>query len=165
MVDNNNLTEDAKRLLKVINFLGISERQFALEIGFKTGDTVYNIKHGKHNLTRKTAKKITTRYPNISYDFLLTGQGDVTTTGEIPKEDLDIQVRIYKLESQCQRYEEIIDSLNKSIALLENKKGNQLDTQTIVRKLEEKCEEILTCTINENFGKVDDWMEKIERKF
>lgn len=144
---------DPEIIIKVINFLGISKRRFALEIGFKTADTVYNIINKKHGITRKTAKMITTRYSNISYDFLITGKGDVTITGEMPKEDLDLQVRIYKLESQCQRYEGIIDTLTKS-----------LDTQIIVKKLEQKCEEILKGTINKNAEKLNSRIDEIEER-
>ena len=44
---------DGERIIAVINYLKLTKRQFAISIGYPTGDVIYNIEKGKSKLNRK----------------------------------------------------------------------------------------------------------------
>jgi len=147
------IISDSKKLKMIIKHLDLNQTEFAKSIGYEA-DSINKIINGHADISKDIAKAIAIKY-RINLNWLLIGSDEMLI--DYP--------RLKELKARCQRYEGIIDTLTKSTALLENKEENQSDTEEILKRLEQKCEEILTCTINENFGKVDDWMEKIERKF
>lgn len=66
---------DSQRIIELKNFLGISFNKLAEEIGLNTSQTLYDIKNGKHRISKDVAEKISTKYLNISTSWLLTGEG------------------------------------------------------------------------------------------
>ena len=61
------------RLERVIKWTGLSVNSFALNIGLKRSENLYQIKKGNNGISRDLATLITTKYPSVSKAWLLTG--------------------------------------------------------------------------------------------
>ena len=73
-----------ERLQNVIEQTGLSINAFALSIGLKRAENLYQIKKGNHEISRDLARKISRKYTNINEAWLLTGQGGMETRGAPP---------------------------------------------------------------------------------
>lgn len=65
------------RLEKVIKWTGFSVNAFALSIGLKRSENLYQIKKGNNGISRDLAETITKKYPAVSKAWLLTGEGEM----------------------------------------------------------------------------------------
>lgn len=65
------------RLERVIKWTGLSVNSFALNIGLKRSENLYQIKKGNNGISRDLAALITNKYPTVSKGWLLTGEGDM----------------------------------------------------------------------------------------
>lgn len=74
--------ENWQRLEKVIKWAGMSVNAFALHIGLKRSENLYQIKKGNHGISKELANIISTQYPQISKSWLLTGEGEMLKDGE-----------------------------------------------------------------------------------
>lgn len=68
---------DSERIIALKNFLAKSYRQIAADVGLATVQTLYDIKNGKHGISKEVAEKIQATYLNISLVWLLTGEGSM----------------------------------------------------------------------------------------
>ncbi len=73
--------ENWQRLEKVIKWAGMSVNAFALHIGLKRSENLYQIKKGNHGISKELANIISTKYPQISRSWLLTGEGEMLKDG------------------------------------------------------------------------------------
>ena len=71
---------DIEIITKVAEYTGLSFNKLAKEIGLTSPQTFYDIKAGKHGISKELAEKIQARYLNISEAWLLTGNGDMLVT-------------------------------------------------------------------------------------
>lgn len=72
---------DFERIKKVVEYFNISSlRRFSSEIGLNSVQTLYDIKSGKHGISKDVAYKIQARYLNINPVWLLTGEGEMIRT-------------------------------------------------------------------------------------
>jgi Peptidase S24-like len=80
------------RLHKVILWSGMTTNAFALSIGLKRSENLYQIKKGNNDISRDLADQITIIYCNISKSWLLTGEGSmfINETEEVQKEELPL---------------------------------------------------------------------------
>lgn len=69
-------TEKWHRLEQVIKWTGLSINAFALHIGLKRSENLYQIKKGNNGISHDLAELITAKYPSISKGWLLTGEGE-----------------------------------------------------------------------------------------
>lgn len=65
------------RLEEVIGWAGLNCHSFAHNVGLDSAQSLYQIKAGKHAISRRLAELICRRYPEVSYSWLLTGQGQM----------------------------------------------------------------------------------------
>ena len=68
---------DSERISKLAEYSGLSIKKLSEEIGLKTVQTLYDIKNGKHGISKEVANKIKGKYLNINTTWLLTGEGDM----------------------------------------------------------------------------------------
>lgn len=64
-------------LIELLNHLKISANKFAFEIGLNANTAIYHVKNGRNNISPELAKKIQKRYPELNYNWLLTGEGSM----------------------------------------------------------------------------------------
>lgn len=75
------------RLERVIKWAGLSVNSFALNIGLKRSENLYQIKKGNNGISRDLATLITTKYPMVSKGWLLTGEGEMLIEQQAPVSD------------------------------------------------------------------------------
>ena len=68
---------DSERIKEVKNFSKLSFNKLAKELGLKTVQTLYDIRDGKHGISKDVAEKIQAKYLNINLTWLLTGEGEM----------------------------------------------------------------------------------------
>lgn len=68
---------DIEIIAKVAEYTGLSFNKLAKEIGLASPQTFYDIKAGKHGISKELAEKIHARYLNINEAWLLTGNGEM----------------------------------------------------------------------------------------
>lgn len=68
---------DIEIITKVAEYAELSFNKLAKEIGLTSPQTFYDIKAGKHGISKELAEKIHARYLNISEAWLLTGNGEM----------------------------------------------------------------------------------------
>lgn len=63
---------------KVIEYSGLSAASFAVRIGVKTTQAIYDLQKGRtKSISQSIANKISSCYPEINRTWLLTGEGDM----------------------------------------------------------------------------------------
>lgn len=68
---------DIEIITKVAEYAELSFNKLAKEIGLTSPQTFYDIKAGKHGISKELAEKIHARYLNINEAWLLTGNGEM----------------------------------------------------------------------------------------
>lgn len=66
---------DWQRLEQVIKWTGLSTNAFAVGIGLKRSENLYQIKRGNNGISKDLAELITRKYPSVNRSWLLTGDG------------------------------------------------------------------------------------------
>ena len=79
--------DDKQRIQEVLSYTRLSARALAEEIGLKGPQSFYDIKAGRHGISKELASKIQGKYLNISTKWLLTGEGEMLTTDNAPPEE------------------------------------------------------------------------------
>ncbi|MFI3318027.1 MAG: helix-turn-helix transcriptional regulator [Rikenellaceae bacterium] len=98
---------DWERLEAVIRWSNMTINYFARHIGLSRSETLYQIKRGGHNISRTIAQRIVDTFPELSYSWLLSGEGSMFATEElrgevIPFFDLELETSLREaLDSQA----------------------------------------------------------------
>lgn len=71
-----------QRLETIIKMSGMSINAFARCIGLSRGENLYQIKKGNNGISRDLANRIINYYPQISFSWLVTGEGAMTIDGK-----------------------------------------------------------------------------------
>ena len=71
-----------QRLEQVVDWSNMSTNRFALSIGLKRSENLYQIKRGNFGISKELARLICQKYPEISKLWLLTGEGEMLTNTE-----------------------------------------------------------------------------------
>ena len=79
--------DDKQRIQEVLSYTRLSARALAEEIGLKSPQSFYDIKAGRHGISKELASKIQGKYLNLSTEWLLTGEGEMLTTDNAPLEE------------------------------------------------------------------------------
>lgn len=66
-----------QRIEKLVTWTGLSTHAFAVSIGLKRSENLYQIKKGNNGISQNLAQMITEKYPQISKSWLLTGEGEM----------------------------------------------------------------------------------------
>lgn len=70
-------------LNELLDYLKLSASSFAKSIGYDSPNRIYYILRFRNGVSKEVAKDITDAYPDISYNWLLTGRGEMLKTGSI----------------------------------------------------------------------------------
>lgn len=68
---------DSERIIEVQKLSGLNFKKLAESIGLNTVQTLYDIKSGKHGISKDVAEKIKAKYLNVNLTWLLTGEGEM----------------------------------------------------------------------------------------
>ena len=68
---------DKKRLEKLLPHLQLTKYSLSKKLGFANGSVFNNIWNERNGISAKLAKKICDQFPEINFDWLLTGKGEM----------------------------------------------------------------------------------------
>lgn len=68
-------SNSAKRLKDLVTYLKLSYNKLAFEIGLKDNVKIYHVKNGRNEISADLASDIVKKYPYISYEWILNGEG------------------------------------------------------------------------------------------
>lgn len=69
--------ESRERLQKVLDYLQISANKFSKSLDLTRADGVYSILKGVYEISENFAMKVVGKYPQISYEWLMYGDGEM----------------------------------------------------------------------------------------
>ena len=78
------------RILKIIRHYNLSISEFSREIGLNSAATIQKIITYKRKASPKTTGKILNRFPEVQYDWLITGQGEMLKEETKSKSVIDV---------------------------------------------------------------------------
>ncbi|MCM1006165.1 MAG: LexA family transcriptional regulator [Prevotella sp.] len=73
---------DKDKILALHHYSGMSLKRLAEECGIGTPQTLYDIKNGKHGISRDVASRIRSRFPEVSLGWLLAGVGEMLDSSD-----------------------------------------------------------------------------------
>lgn len=73
-----------ERIERVVCWAGLNTSSFANHIGLTSPQTLYQIKAEKYNISRTVAERIVRAYPEISFSWLLSGEGEMIVPQKAP---------------------------------------------------------------------------------
>lgn len=68
---------------ELLDYLKLSASSFAKSIGYDSPNRIYYILRFRNGVSKEVAKDITDAYPDVNYNWLLTGKGEMLKTGNI----------------------------------------------------------------------------------
>ncbi|MBJ2166319.1 MAG: XRE family transcriptional regulator [Muribaculaceae bacterium] len=116
-----------ERIRKIIECSGLSDRAFAIKCGINQ-PTLFNQLKGIRAVSLDTVLAISKTFPDVSRDWLLLGEGDMTKELVLTKE----LERINKLNGIVESLQEVIDAKNSAITTMTERikqLENQLNTK------------------------------------
>ena len=99
------------RILKIIRHYNLSITEFSREIGLNSAATIQKIITYKRKASPKTTGKILNRFPEIEYDWLITGQGDMI------KEKINNSTTNQNQDDLTVTAKQVIDFMEKNIMI------------------------------------------------
>ena len=111
------------RILKIIRHYNLSISEFSREIGLNSAATIQKIITYKRKASPKTTGKILNRFPEVQYDWLITGQGEMLKKETKSKSVIDVdemtvttsQITKYLKDNYPQSWTSIAKSLESII--------------------------------------------------
>lgn len=106
-----------ERLKAFFDSTTLSVREFATEIGNPEGyRTLYNVFNGKRDPSSKLVKTIIRRFPQLSYDWVFVGAGQMVTEGgdmmrSVHDHELSVQARFVQTMDRIEKIEYSINEL------------------------------------------------------
>lgn len=116
-------TGSSKRLEELLLHLKMSYNKFAKEIGLKDNVKVYHIKNGRNEISADLANAITATFPQVSYQWLLTGNGEMlvqNTPEEEPEEETYLRAERNRYDLSLQRIQELTNLPMKKLKAYDN---------------------------------------------
>ncbi len=118
---------DSERIKKLEEFTGLSLNKLAAAIGIKSPQTFYDIKSGKHGISKDLADKIKAKYLNINMSWLLSGEGEMITPSVIQNNQNGDNINGHSVNvEQKTEIEKFLDTIKECHELL-RKKDEQID--------------------------------------
>ena len=77
MKKNTKHTPQAQRIIEFVELTGLTQTQFSVQCGFKSPSTMQMICTEGQSPTTKTLSKIVHRFPQLNYDWVLMGIGEM----------------------------------------------------------------------------------------
>lgn len=108
---------DSERIIKLKEYLEKSYNKIAEECGLNNAQTLYDIKNGKHGISKDVAETISNKYLNISKQWLLTGEGEMLVSPS-PAGPSDSAPSVSALLDIIRSQQETIRSLSETVRQL-----------------------------------------------
>lgn len=117
---------DSERIKRLEEYTGLSLNKLAAAIGIKSPQTFYDIKSGKHGISKDLAEKIKSKYLNINISWLLSGEGEMTTHSVVQNNENGNNINGHSVKVEQADIEKFLDTIKECHELL-RKKDEQID--------------------------------------
>ena len=150
-----------ERILKIIRHYNLSISEFSREIGLNSAATIQKIITYKRKASPKTTGKILNRFPDIQYDWLITGQGDMikgkeTSSNNVIEQDEMTVTALQVTKYLNDRYPESSKSVGDKMTELID--SNHLHVLQFLHNGKNEIEEV----ISKGFNVIEDRTIKIQ---
>ena len=142
----------SERLKAFFDSTTLSVREFATEIGNPEGyRTLYNVFKGERDPSSKLVKSIIRRFPQLSYDWVFVGAGEMLTEGgdmmrSVQSHELSVQARFMQT---LERIEKLDFATNELANRIERSMSHQAEMSNIFFQKIDVMTESHRVTINE----------------
>ena len=113
--------EDKNRLVEILKHIGARKNTLAKELGYTNGSVFYQIETGRNGISTSLARKITNKYPEINYEWILTGKGTMLVKPKETPVDETILKQRKLLERLSEGQDAQIQLLKDRVKLLEQR--------------------------------------------
>lgn len=117
---------DSERIKRLEEYTGLSLNKLAAAIGIKSPQTFYDIKSGKHGISKDLAERIKAKYLNINISWLLSGEGEMTTPSVVQNNENGNNINGHSVKVEQTDIEKFLDTIKECHELL-RKKDEQID--------------------------------------
>ena len=136
-----------ERILKIIRHYNLSISEFSREIGLNSAATIQKIITYKRKASPKTTGKILNRFPDIQYDWLITGQGDMikgkeTSSNNVIEQDEMTVTALQVTKYLKERYPESSNSVEQKLSKLID--SNHLHVLQFLHNGKNEIEEVIS---------------------
>ena len=121
------------RLEEILRHLQLSPNKLSIELGLKNNVKVYHIKNGRNEISSGMAKLISDKFPELNYNWLLTGEGQML------KSESSINPNKTTMESKT-----LIDELKDRISSLEKQLNEKQQFCTFLMKQNDELQQLVT---------------------
>ena len=112
---------DNERLNHIIKSKKLNKSTFAKEIGIPGPQILYDVSNGKNGISKNLAQKISEKYSEYSYSWILTGEGSMYN---VPKEELnEKEILLRAIDRTSRTLEKLTNYLIENHPLSEDEKG------------------------------------------
>ena len=115
---------ELQRIESVIEWSGLSANAFAKRIGYKSGGSIYNKKDGSRSINLKLITKIANEFPQISKDWLLTGNGSMLLEYKTDRPDQIIEEPSNLIINNKTFDTMTLDALNRMLTIIEKQQDD-----------------------------------------
>lgn len=112
IIENKSQLSDIERIQIMADMRGLSLNAFARSLGYKTAQIFYDIKKGKHRISRELANKIHEKYLEYDLAWILTGthEKDITSHNK-PEVNETNSYTVKELMAAIKRRDEHVEAL------------------------------------------------------
>lgn len=82
------IKDDKQKIQQLLSFLKLSRNALGIAIGEQNGSKFNHIISGRNGISEKLAKKITDKFPEINYDWLLSKSPNMLIKEEILEKNI-----------------------------------------------------------------------------
>lgn len=92
LITNNNMDLSQRVINELLTHLKSNPSRLAKELGYSSNVKIQHIKSGRNGISTEVAADIVNKFPNINYDWLLTGKGDMIISEDKSIESNDVVI-------------------------------------------------------------------------
>lgn len=109
-------TDVRHRITAILHHFGINKSEMAIRMGMDSNSTIVRIANGKVNPSYEVLKKMAEAFPEINFNWLITGEGEMLS-GFKPEKKLDPTEReIFQyMKNQLEEQKKMIDFLMEQV--------------------------------------------------
>ena len=128
----NTINPRAERLKKFIEFTGMTAREFAKQCELKSITSILSVTNKNQQPTDKLLKAIIKRFPQLSYDWIILGSGNMLVTGSDAMQsthsvDISTNARNNQINSKLEMHDYSLNELNNVIKDSMNNLDKKMD--------------------------------------
>ena len=165
------ITAQSARLKQFIDHTGMTVSQFGKQCGFASASTLHNVIAGGKTPSQKVLEKIINRFPQLNYDWIVLGYGEMIVKGfqnrEVSTDSLQksTQSSFGSIQDSLENHDfslnELAKSVEKALVKVDNISNNLLKTSQQIFQTQEKAQLLMFEKIDNKIASLDALQTKL----